>query len=128
MRKFLFILASTGSLTTMNAAIAQYAYYAPGYALGYYGPRYAPGYYARGYYALGYTWRDQRERATADWLLWQIYEKQRTTNDATYRASVGPTVGTNNVVDTGFVGECAKGFSEETCRRRGQKYNPPSQN
>jgi len=22
-------------------------------------------------------------------------------------------------------GECAIGFSEETCRRRGQKYNPP---
>ena len=27
-----------------------------------------------------------------------------------------------------YVGECAKGFSEETCRRRGQKYNPPGQN
>ena len=25
-------------------------------------------------------------------------------------------------------GECAIGFSEETCRRRGQKYNPPRQN
>ena len=52
-------------------------------------------------------------------------EKQRTTNDATYGATVGATVGTNKAVDTGFVGECAIGFSEETCRRRGQKYNPP---
>src|SRR3974390_2703450 len=25
-------------------------------------------------------------------------------------------------------GECAIGFSEETCRRRGLKYNPPRQN
>ena len=25
-------------------------------------------------------------------------------------------------------GECAIGFSEETCRRRGQKYNPARQN
>jgi len=25
----------------------------------------------------------------------------------------------------GGPGECAKGFSEETCRRRGQQYNPP---
>ena len=105
MRKFLFVLASTGSLATMNVAIAQYPaseYYATGnYVPGYYGRRYYapgyPGYYAPGYYAPG--------------------------------GSVGATVGTNNAGNTGFVGgECAKGFSEETCRRRGQKYNPPGQN
>jgi hypothetical protein len=98
----------------MNAAIAQYA---PGY--------YAPGYYAPGYYAPGYRWRDQRERAMEDWRQWN-YEKQRTPNDATDRGSVGATFGTNNAVDTGFVGECAIGSSEETCRRRGQRYNPPN--
>ena len=105
MRKFLFVLASTGSLATVNVATAQYPaseYYANGYYVpGYYGRRYYapgyPGYYAPGYYAPG--------------------------------GSVGATVGTNNAGDTGFVGgECAKGFSEETCRRRGQKYNPPGQN
>jgi hypothetical protein len=119
MRKFLFVLASTGSLTTMNAAIAQYApgYYAPGYT--------ARG-YAPGYYVPGYTWRDQRERAMEDWRQWQYYEKQRTPNDATGRGSVGATVGTSNAVDSGFVGECAVGMSEETCRRRGQRYNPPN--
>jgi hypothetical protein len=105
MRKFLFVLASTSSLATMNVAMAQYPaseYYANGYYVpGYYGRRYYapgyPGYYAPGYYAPG--------------------------------GSVGATVGTNNAGDTGSIGgECAKGFSEETCRRRGQKYNPPGQN
>ena len=110
MRKFLFVLASTSSLATVNVATAQYPaseYYANGYYVpGYYGRRYYapgyPGYYAPGYYAPGYY---------------------------APGGSVGATVGTNNVGDTGFVGgECAKGFSEETCRRRGQKYNPPGQN
>jgi hypothetical protein len=117
MRKSLFVLASTGSLATMNAAIAQYV---PGY--------YAPGYYAPGYYAPGYTWRDRRERPTNDWLLWQNYEKQRNNTigsgsiDLTNPGSIGLT--NPNAVG----GECAKGFSEETCRRRGEKYNPPHQN
>jgi len=38
------------------------------------------------------------------------------------------TTGTGSigVTDPSAVGgECAKGFSEETCRRRGQQYNPP---
>jgi hypothetical protein len=108
MRKFLFVLASTGSLATMNAAIAQYA---PGY--------YAPGYYAPGYYAPGYTWRDRRERATEDWREWN-YEKQRTPDNAIGSGPIGP-LGNPDAVG----GECAKGMSEETCRRRGQKYNPP---
>ena len=49
MRKFLFVLASTSSLATMNVAMAQYPaseYYANGY--------YVPGYYGRRYYAPGY--------------------------------------------------------------------------
>ena len=108
MRKLRFVLASTGSLATMNVAIAQYPatdfyateYYVPGYyGRRYYAPGY-PGYYAPGYYAPSYY---------------------------APRGSVGATVGTNNAGE-GFVGECAIGSSEETCRRRGQKYNPPRQN
>jgi hypothetical protein len=105
MRKFLFVLASIGSLATMNVAIAQYpatGYYATGnYVPGYYGPRY----FARGY----------------PWLLAPLATTP-------LGGSVGATVGTNNAGDTGFGGECAKGFSEETCRRRGQTYNPARQN
>jgi hypothetical protein len=115
MRKILFVLASTGSLATMNAAIAQYpatGYYATGYYVpGYYGRRYyAPGYIAQ-YYAPGYY-------APGD-IAPGYYGPG---------ASAGATVGTNNAGNTGFVGECAIGPSEETCRRRGQKYNPPRQN
>ena len=105
MRKFLFVLASTGSLAKMNVATAQYPaseYYANGYYVpGYYGRRYYapgyPGYYGPGYYAPG--------------------------------GSVGATVGTNNAGDTGFVGgECAKGFSEETFQHHQQECDPPGQN
>ena len=124
MRKFLFVLASTGSLATMNAAIAQYP--ATGYdAPGYYAPGYhAPGYTAPGYTAPGYMWREQRlneERRTNPQLR-ENYENQRTPNNTIGSGSIG-------VTDPNAVGgECAKGFSEETCRRRGQTYNPPRQN
>ena len=119
MRKFLFVLASTGSLATMNVAIAQYPateYYANGYYVpGYYGRRYyAPGY--PGYYAPNYRWV---ERSAPQ--MPENYEKQRTPNNA-LSGPIG--LGDPNAVG----GECAKGFSEETCRRRGQKYNPPGQN
>jgi len=48
------------------------------------------------------------------------YEKQRTPNNA-----ISGPIGLGDLNAVG--GECAKGFSEETCRRRGQKYNPPGQ-
>ena len=124
MRKFLFVLASTGCLATVNAAIAQYP--ATGYdAPGYYAPGYrAPGYTAPGYTAPGYMWREQRlneERRTNPQLR-ETYENQRTPNNTIGSGSIG-------VTDPNAVGgECAKGFSEETCRRRGQTYNPPRQN
>ena len=119
MKKFLFVLASTASLATVNAAIAQYPStgYAPGYyPPGYYNPRL---YYGPGYYAPGYSWR--RERAMEEWRQWQNNETQRTPNNA-LSGPIG--LGDPNAVG----GECAKGFSEETCRRRGQKYNAPGQN
>jgi hypothetical protein len=117
----------------MNAAIAQYApgyyapgYYAPGYyARGYYARGYAPGYYAPGYYAPGYMWREWRlyqewrTNIVQDWQLRENYEKQRTLNN---------TIGSGFIGNPNAVGgECAKGFSEETCRRRGQTHNPPRQ-
>ena len=106
MRKFLFVLASTSSLATMNVAMAQYPaseYYANGY--------YVPGYYGRRNHAPGYPGRPAPPATTP------------------LEDPLAQTVGTNNAGDTGSVGgECAKGFSEETCRRRGQKYNPPGQN
>src|SRR5262245_44192998 len=115
MKKFLFVLASTASLATVNAAIAQYpsAGYAPGY--------YPPGYYnPRLNYGPGDSWR--RERALEEWRQWQNNETRRTPNYATGSGAFGLT--NPNAVG----GECAKGMSEETCRRRGQQYKPPSQN
>ena len=79
MRKFLFVLASTGSLATMNAAIAQYP--ATGYDAIH--PYYAPGYTAPGYTAPGYMWREQRlndERRTNPQLR-ETYENQRSPNN-----------------------------------------------
>ena len=115
-------MAAAGGFTTVNAAIAQYAdtgygYYAPGYYLpGYYNPRF----YAPGFYAPGYAWR--RERAIEEWRQWQYYETQRIPERG---SPVGGTIGTNKTINTEYAGECAIGFSEETCRRRGQRYNPP---
>ena len=84
----------------------------------------APGYTAPGYTTPGYMWREQRlneERRTNPQLR-ETYENQRTPNNTIGSGSIG-------VTDPNAVGgECAKGFSEETCRRRGQTYNPPRQN
>ena len=101
MRKFLFVLASTVALIT--TAVGQYGYQAfPGYTAPDYAPR--------------YRWE---ERSAPQ--MPENYENQRTRNNA-ISGPIG--LGDPNAVG----GECAKGFSEETCRRRGQKYNPPGQN
>ena len=122
MRKFLFVLPSTGSLAIIPA-VAQYVPppygvpVAPGYtAPGYTNPGYAPG-----YTAPGYMWREQRlnEERRTNPPPRENYEKQRTPNNAIGSGSIG-------ITDPNAVGgECAIGMSEETCRRRGQRYNPP---
>ena len=67
-------------------------------------------------YAPRYMWE---ERSAPQ--MPENYEKQRTPNNA-LSGPIG--LGDPNAVG----GECAKGFSEETCQRRGEKYNPPGQN
>ena len=135
MKMFLSVVASTAILAMTNPAKAQVYWVFPGYAFpgyvflgfvapGFVFPRYvfpryvfpvyvapiyvapsyvAPGYVAPGYVAPGYQ----------DWQRREYYEK--------LMGPVGITTDTRNI------GECAIGFSEETCRRRGQKYNPPRQ-
>ena len=125
MRKFLFVLASTATLTMISSAIAQYV---------------AP--------PLTNPLQDRQLR--------EFYEKQRPLDNATGSGSISTTdpnavggecargfsaetclrrenaIGSGSVGVTdpteNYVGECAIGSSEETCRRRGQKYNPPRQN
>jgi len=109
MRKFLFVFASTAILAMIIPAVAQYAPPPPGVLV-------TPGYTAPGYTNPGYMWRQQRlnqDRRTNNAVQdRQNYEKQRTLNSATGRGSIG-------ITDPNAVaGECAKGFSEETCRRR----------
>jgi hypothetical protein len=103
MRKFLFVFAST--VTLITPSVAQYGYPAPGYTV--------PGAPNSG---PRYRW-DERSAPQMP----ENYEKQRTPNNA-----LSGTIGLGDPNAVG--GECAKGFSEETCRRRGQKYNPPGQN
>ena len=101
MRKFLFVFASTVALIT--PAVAE---------LG--GPAFPP--YMVPEYAPQYNWE---QRGVPQWP--ENDEKQRPQNNALS----GP-IGLGNPNAVG--GECARGFSEETCRRRGEKYNPPGQN
>src|SRR5215510_3598617 len=115
MRKSLFILASMAPWATTGYAVAQYVPLPgsvpplPGYVPG-------PG---PSYTAPGYMWREQRLNEERRLQPGENYEKQRTLNDATGSGAIGLT--NPNAVG----GECAKGMSEETCRRRGQRYNPP---
>jgi hypothetical protein len=72
MRNFLFVLASTATLTMMNPAVAQYLPPAPG------GIGVAPGYTAPGNTTPGYMWREQR--ANDDWRN-NTWREQRANED-----------------------------------------------
>ena len=100
MRKFLFVLASTAAFAITNPAIAQLDLSGIGQGL----PPGPP---------PPSNWGEERPPP----IDLDSAEPQQPSPYST--GSVG-------VTDPNAVGgECAKGFSEETCRRRGEKYNPP---
>jgi hypothetical protein len=129
MKKVLFVLTSIAIFALATPGLGQYwlprpgLWMGPGFWMGpgYWGPGYwmGPGYIAPGIYR-GYGWREQRfyEARRNSYIVpeTQNYEQQTIMNNA-------PRWGV--ITDPG---ECAIGFSEETCRRRGQKYNPPKPN
>jgi len=114
MRKSL-ILALMATWATIGHAIAQYVPL-PGNVPPQ--PGYVPG-AAPSYPTPGSNWREQRLNEERRVQPRENYEKQSTPNNATGSGAIGLT--NPNAVG----GECAKGMSEETCRRRGQQYNPP---
>jgi hypothetical protein len=101
-------------------------YWGPGYWVpGYWGPGYwGPGYWMGGGYIApgiyrGYGWRQER-----------FYEARRSyvmpkTQNSEQQTIINTAPGRGIITDPG---ECAIGFSEETCLNRGQKYNPPKSN
>jgi len=100
MRKSLFVLASTVAFVIINPAIAQLDLSGIGQGL----PPGPP---------PPSDWGEQRPPP----IDLDSAEPQQPSPYST--GSVG-------VTDPNAVGgECAKGFSEESCRRRGEKYNPP---
>ena len=114
MKNFLFVLASTTALAAISPAVAQYVppsgYTAPSYT--------PPSYTPPGSAAPGNMWRQQRPTANPPSDSPAQQPRQRPPNSALS----GPIGLPDPNVDAG---ECAKGMSEETCRRRGQKYNGP---
>jgi hypothetical protein len=113
MKKFSLFLLPTATLVIVSPAVGQYVLPPPGVWVN---PAFAPGYTSR-----GYRWREQR-----------LYEDPRRNNyiveDRQPRENYETPSTLNNAIGRGPVsdpGECAIGFSEETCRRRGQKRNPP---
>jgi hypothetical protein len=117
MKKVLFILTSIAIFALAGPAFAQYVPWPhgpwpPGIWVG-------PGYMAPGIYRA-YRWREQR-----------FYEDPRRNSYIVPETlNFEQQIIQNNAIRRGIVtdpGECAIGFSEETCRRRGQKYNPPRQ-
>ena len=101
MRKFLFVFASAVALITPAVAEIGGSPFAPFIV-----PDSAP----------QYRWEDRPPPQMPE-----NHEKQRPPNNALS----GP-IGLGDPNAAG--GECAKGFSEETCQRRGEKYKPPGQN
>ena len=145
MRKSLFVLTSTAILAMLSPAAAQYVFPQPGVGPGYMAPGYmAPGYTAPGFTNRGYRWREQRfiEDPRTNNAVQDRPNYETQLNGTTGSGAIGltnPNAGPGECAK-GFSaetclrrenpdgGECAKGFSEETCRRRGQKYIPPRQN
>jgi hypothetical protein len=104
MRKSLFVLASLATWATINQGVAQYVYPTPGYVLP--PPTYIPPPAAPGY--MGREQRFNRTSPVQDGQ--QNYETQRTLNNGS--GAIGVTD------QNAGPGECARGFSAETCLRR----------
>ena len=86
---------------------------------------------APGSVALPQTYATQQECTAAGkaWLSPNANPMQAVANFNCNNGSGGGTARRRpESVGVSDPGECAIGFSEETCRRRGQKYNPPRQN
>jgi hypothetical protein len=115
MRKFSLLLGSTVILALIGPASGQYVPPPPGVWVN---PNPAPG-----NTTPGYRWREQRSyedprrnsNSPQDRQPRENYQTPSTLNNATGREAITDP------------GECAIGASEETCRRRGQKYNPPKE-
>lgn len=113
MKKFSLFSVSVTTLALVGPAVGQYVPPPPGVWVN---PNPAPG-----TMPPGYKWREQRpyedprrnSNIPQDRQPRENYETPSTLNNATGRGAVTDP------------GECAIGVSEETCRRRGQKYNPP---
>jgi hypothetical protein len=112
MKKFSLLSALATTLALVSPAAAQYVPAPPGVWVN---PNPAPG-----NTTPGYRWREQRS-----------YEDPRRNSNTSQQPSENyqrtPTIPTEGRTVTD-PGECAIGVSEETCRRRGQKYNPPPKN
>jgi hypothetical protein len=122
MRKFLFILASTATWAMMNPAVAQ-MYLPPAAGGGVFYPGYVfPGYVFPRYFGPGYVSPGYQDWRNNNWRTERTMEDRR---QREYYEKLQGLVGTTTT-NTGYVGECAIGMSEETCRRRGQSYNPPN--
>jgi hypothetical protein len=109
-KKFSLLSALATILASVSPAVGQYG--APPPPGVWVTPNAAPG-----NTAPGYRWREQRS-----------YEDPRRNSNTSQQPSENyqrtPTIPTEGRAVTD-PGECAIGVSEETCRRRGQKYNPP---
>jgi hypothetical protein len=124
-RKFLFVLASTATLTMITCAIAQYVAPPPtdplqDRQLREFYEKQRPLDNATGSGPIGTTDPNAVGRECARGFSAETCLRRE---NAIGSRSVDVTHPTEN-----YVGECAIGSSEETCRRRGQKYNPPRQN
>jgi hypothetical protein len=110
-KKFSLLSALGTILVIVNPAVAQYGLWPPG-VWGYRDPF--------GYMSPSYGWR--RGYLYGDWRRGYIVDDKQARENYETPTILNSATGRRAITDPG---ECAIGFSEETCRRRGQKYNPP---
>jgi hypothetical protein len=125
MKKFALLSVSATILALVNPAVAQYGLWPPGVWV----DPFFPGYMSRSYrwrqrlyedWQRSYRWREQR--LYEDWRRSYIVDDKQVRENYETPIILNSATGRRAITDPG---ECAIGFSEETCRRRGQKYNPP---